>query len=323
MAHRGRLNVLANIIGKSYEFIFNEFEGDPDEKTLHTGGGDVKYHQGFSSIQKSVSGKEVYLKLMHNPSHLECVAPVALGYARAQSDMRYDHQPSNVVPIMIHGDAAVAGQGVVYETLQMAELPAYQCGGAIHFVINNQVGFTTDWADGRSSHYSTSIARTLDAPVIHVNGDDPESVVYAMEFAIEFRQKFKTDIFVDMVCYRKHGHNEGDEPKFTQPHLYGLISKQKNPRELYIESLIARGEINKELAKQTQNEFKQMLSDRFNNVKDKTLPERVKGPHTEWLDLRWSTPEDFNESPQTGVNSKILDQIIKKNNDLFPKVLIF
>jgi 2-oxoglutarate dehydrogenase E1 component len=312
MAHRGRLNVLANTIGKSYEFIFKEFEGDPDERTQHTGGGDVKYHQGYSSIQKTHNGKDVYLKLMHNPSHLECVAPVALGYARAQSDIRYDHNTSEVCPIMIHGDAAVAGQGIVYETLQMAELPAYRCGGAIHFVINNQVGFTTDWSDARSSHYCTSIARTLEAPVIHVNGDDPESVVYAMELAIEFRQKFKTDIFVDMVCYRKHGHNEGDEPKFTQPHLYGLIAKQKNPRELYIDALIASGDINKELALQTQNEFKQMLSDRFNNVKDKNLPERVKGPHTEWLDLRWSTPQDFDESPQTGVKRKVLDEIFEK-----------
>ena len=311
MAHRGRLNVLANIIGKSYEFIFKEFEGG-NEGELHTGGGDVKYHQGFSSIQKLENGNDVFLKIMHNPSHLEAVAPVALGYARAQADMRYDHDQSQVLPVMIHGDAAVAGQGVVYETLQMAELNAYSCGGAIHFVINNQIGFTTDWMDARSSHYCTSVARTLEAPIIHVNGDDPESVVYAMETAIEFRQKFKTDIFIDMVCYRKHGHNEGDEPKYTQPHLYGLISKQKNPREMYLDFLLSRGSINKDLAKDMQKEFKQMLSDRFNNVKDKNLPEKVKGPHTEWLDLRWSKPEDFNQSPDTSVKKKVLDQIMDK-----------
>ena len=309
MAHRGRLNVLANILGKSYSFIFKEFEPDEDE-TQHTGGGDVKYHQGFTSIQTTESGNEVYLKLMHNPSHLECVAPVALGYARAQADVRYEKNTDSVVPVMIHGDAAVAGQGIVYETLQMAELDAYQCGGAIHFVINNQIGFTTNWEDARSSHYSTSIARTLEAPILHVNGDDPESVVYAMEFAIEFRQKFKTDIFIDMVCYRKHGHNEGDEPKYTQPELYGLIAKHKNPRELYNDFLISRGTVNKEIAKEMQNEFKQMLSDRFNDVKDKTLPEKKKGPHTEWLDLDWSKREDFEKSPQTGVERKTLDHII-------------
>ncbi len=310
MAHRGRLNVLANIIGKSYSFIFKEFEPGDDEQ--HTGGGDVKYHQGYSSIMKTGNDKDVYLKIMHNPSHLECVAPVALGYARAQADIRYKKDFNSVVPVMIHGDAAVAGQGIVYETLQMAELPAYRCGGAIHFVINNQIGFTTDWHDARSSHYSCSIARTLEAPIIHVNGDDPESVVYAMEFAIEFRQKFNTDIFIDMVCYRKHGHNEGDEPKYTQPHLYGLISKQKNPRQLYLDSLVSWHQFSKEEAKQIENDFKKMLSDRFNDVKDDTLPERVKGPHTEWLDLRWSKTEDFNSSPATGVSRKTLDKIMDK-----------
>ncbi|MAZ49600.1 MAG: 2-oxoglutarate dehydrogenase E1 component [Halobacteriovoraceae bacterium] len=312
MAHRGRLNVLANIIGKSYEFIFKEFTPG-DDQALHTGGGDVKYHQGYSSIMKTANGKDAYLKIMHNPSHLEAVAPVALGYARAQSDIRYDKNTDSVVPVMIHGDAAVAGQGIVYETLQMAELPAYQCGGAIHFVINNQIGFTTDWHDGRSSHYCTSIARSLEAPIIHVNGDDPESVVYAMEFAIEFRQKFKTDIFIDMVCYRKHGHNEGDEPKYTQPDLYGLISKQKNPRELYLESMIKWDQITKEEAKAMEKEFKAMLSERFNSIKDKKESmEKKKGPHTEWLDLRWSKHEDFDSSPSTAVSKEILDNIVEK-----------
>jgi 2-oxoglutarate dehydrogenase E1 component len=310
MAHRGRLNVLANIIGKSYGFIFKEFEPGGDEQ--HTGGGDVKYHQGYSSIMKTANDKEVYLKLMHNPSHLECVAPVALGYARAQADIRYNKDYSTVVPVMIHGDAAVAGQGIVYETLQMAELPAYQCGGSIHFIINNQIGFTTDWHDARSSHYSCSIARTLDAPILHVNGDDPESVVYAMEFAIEFRQKFKTDIFIDMVCYRKHGHNEGDEPKYTQPELYGLIAKQKNPRQLYLDSLVQWHQLSPAEAKEMEKSFKNMLSDRFNDVKDDTLPERVKGPHTEWLNLNWSKPNDFDKSPDTGVSKDKLDHIMKE-----------
>ena len=311
MAHRGRLNVLANIIGKSYEFIFKEFTPGEDQ-ALHTGGGDVKYHQGYSSIMQTSNGKDVFLKIMHNPSHLEAVAPVALGYARAQRDIRYQKDASSVVPVFIHGDAAVAGQGVVYETLQMAELPAYQCGGAIHFVINNQIGFTTDWHEGRSSHYCCSLARTLEAPILHVNGDDPESVVYAMEFAMEFRQKFKTDIFIDMVCYRKHGHNEGDEPKYTQPHLYGLISKQKSSREIYIDQMIKWNQITKEDAKKMEQEFKAMLSDKFNNTKDNEMPQKHKGPHTEWKDLRWSKEDDFDHSPNTAVNREVLDHIVAK-----------
>ena len=310
MAHRGRLNVLANTIGKSYEFIFKEFEPGDDEQ--HTGGGDVKYHQGFSSIQKTANDKDIYLKIMHNPSHLETVGPVALGYARAQADMRYNKDFSSVTPVIIHGDAAVAAQGIVYESLQMTELDAYKCGGAIHFVINNQIGFTTDWQDGRSSNYSTSIARTIEAPILHVNGDDPECVVYAMEFAMEYRQKFKTDIFIDMVCYRKHGHNEGDEPKFTQPHLYGLIKKAKNPRELYRDFLIERGSINKDLAKEMEDQFTNLLSEKLENARENKTPEIVKGPHTEWLDLRWSKEGDFEKSPKTAVSKKELDSIMKK-----------
>ncbi len=313
MAHRGRLNVLANIIGKSYEFIFHEFEGGTQSEQ-HTGGGDVKYHQGYSSIQKTDKGEEIYLKIMHNPSHLEAVAPVALGYSRAQADIRNNRDESKILPIIIHGDAAVAAQGVVYETLQMAELDAYECGGAVHFVINNQIGFTTDFEDARSSHYCTSLAKTLEAPILHVNGDDPECVVYCMELAAEFRQKFKTDIFIDMVCYRKHGHNEGDEPKFTQPHLYGLISKTKNPRELYTEFLVERGEGFKEIAKTMEKEFKKMLSDRFNNVKENNMPAKNKGYHTEWLDLRWSEPGDFDHSPKTGVPKKNLDLILGQDD---------
>lgn len=309
MPHRGRLNVLANIIGKSYEFIFKEF--DPGNNFQHVGGGDVKYHQGYTNTKKTANGKDVYLKIMHNPSHLEAVAPVALGYARAQADVRYGLDTSKVCPVLIHGDAAVAAQGVVYETLQMAELKAYNCGGAVHFVINNQIGFTTDWEDGRSSNYCTSLARTLEAPILHVNGDEPESVVFAMEFAMEFRQKFKTDIFIDMVCYRKHGHNEGDEPKYTQPHLYGLVAKHKNPREVYIDYLLQRGDIKTELAKEMQAHFQKLLSDRFNEVKEKNL-NAVKPPYTEWVELRPSKPEDFDKSPTTGVSRKTLDYIIDK-----------
>ncbi len=314
MAHRGRLNVLTNIIGKTYEFIFKEFEGGSVEDQ-HQGDGDVKYHLGYTSIDKAAGGQEVYLKILPNPSHLEAVAPVVNGYCRAQVDIEYKNDVSKIVPIIIHGDAAVAGQGIVYEALQMSELPGYQTGGSIHFVINNQIGFTTDFSDGRSSHYSTSLAKMLDTLILHVNGDEPEQVCFAMEMAMEFRQKFKKDVWVDMVCYRKHGHNEGDEPKYTQPHLYGLVSKHKNPRELYMEKLIKAGSIQKDLAKEMQDAFKKELSDRFNSVKQEEIPERRKGPHKEWLNLRWSKEEDFVESPDTSVKKadleKILDAITK------------
>ncbi len=314
MAHRGRLNVLTNIIGKTYEFIFKEFEGGSVEDQ-HQGDGDVKYHLGYTSISNATGGQEVYLKILPNPSHLEAVAPVVNGYCRAQVDIAYNNDASKIVPIIIHGDAAVAGQGIVYEALQMSELPGYQTGGSVHFVINNQIGFTTDFQDGRSSHYSTSLGKMLDTLILHVNGDEPEQVCFAMEMAMEFRQKFKKDVWVDMVCYRKHGHNEGDEPKYTQPHLYGLVAKHKNPRELYMEKLIKSGNIHKELAKEMQDEFKKELGDRFNNVKQEEIPERRKGPHKEWLNLRWSKAEDFVESPDTSVKKadlvKILDAITK------------
>jgi 2-oxoglutarate dehydrogenase E1 component len=307
MAHRGRLNVLANIVGKTYEYIFNEFEGGSLE-TL--GDGDVKYHLGFTSIMKTTNGKEVYLKLLPNPSHLEAVSPVVLGYNRAQCDIVYNEDASKIVPIVIHGDAAVAGQGVVYETLQMSKLPGYNAGGTIHFIINNQIGFTTDFEDARSSHYCVSVAKTIDVPVLHVNGDDPEAVVYACELAVEFRQKFGMDVFVDMVCYRKHGHNEGDEPKYTQPHLYGLIAKQKNPREIYLEKLLHGNEIQSELANEMQEQFKNLLSDRFNSVRQKEIPVKKQGPHKEWAGLDWSKHGDFQLSPETGVKRETLDEII-------------
>jgi 2-oxoglutarate dehydrogenase E1 component len=312
MAHRGRLNVLANIIGKTYEFIFSEFEGERlDLGQATVGSGDVKYHMGYGSYCKTTAGKDVYLKLLPNPSHLEPIGPVVLGFARSQLDVSLGQDEKKIIPIIIHGDAAVAGQGVVYEMLQMSKLPGYRAGGTIHFIINNQIGFTTDFQDGRSSQYCVSFARTLDAPILHVNGDCPEEVVYACEFAVKFRQTFHEDIYVDMVCYRKHGHNEGDEPKYTQPHLYGLIAKQKNPRELYLEKLLATGEFHGELAVNMQEEFKKLLSDRFNNVKQKELPTRMKGPYRAWEKLRISTPADFESSPVTGVDPEILKKVMK------------
>lgn len=313
MAHRGRLNVLANTVGKSYEYIFTEFEGGSlEEQQGHSG--DVKYHMGFSTVQETAGKKEVFVKLLPNPSHLETVAPVAIGYCRALEDLHYQSDMSKVIPIIIHGDASVAGQGVVYETTQMSKLRAYAVGGAIHFAINNQIGFTTDFEDARSSHYCMAVAKTVEAPIIQVNGDDPEAVVYAVELAVEFRQKFKEDIYIDMVCYRKYGHNEGDEPRFTQPHLYELITKHKNPRELYLDNLLSQGKIESALATEMIEAYKQLLSDRFNNVRQKEIPVRKKGPHKDWEGVDFAGPDSFNESPATGVKKDILEKVVKAIN---------
>jgi 2-oxoglutarate dehydrogenase E1 component len=308
MAHRGRLNVLANIMGKTYEHIFNEFEGTavPD---LTMGDGDVKYHMGYSSEIETMGGKKVYLKLAPNPSHLEAVDPVVEGYVRAKADRLYKYDYTKIVPILIHGDAAVAGQGIVYEVVQMSKLAGFSTGGTIHFVINNQVGFTTDFDDARSSIYCTDVAKIVDAPVLHVNGDDPEAVVFCVKLAVEFRQKFQSDIFIDMVCYRRHGHNESDEPKFTQPSLYNIISRHPNPREIYNKKLIERGDVDAELAKTMDKEFREMLQDRLNQVKQKPLPYTFQKMEKEWQELRTSTPEDFDKSPDTSITQEVIEKV--------------
>lgn len=308
MAHRGRLNVLSNIMGKTYEQIFNEFEGTyvPD---LTMGDGDVKYHMGYSSQVNTPSGNLIDIKLAPNPSHLEAVNPVVEGFVRAKADAMYGQDMGKVLPILIHGDAAVAGQGIVYEVAQMAKLKAYHTGGTIHFVINNQVGFTTDYDEARSSIYSTDVAKVIDAPVLHVNGDDPEAVVFCVELAVEFRQKFRQDIFIDMVCYRRHGHNESDEPKFTQPSLYNIISKHPNPREVYNKRLIERGDVDAQLAESMDKEFRQLLQDRLNLVKEKPLPYKYQPLEKEWQSLRKSKPEDFDQSPDTFIDEKVVEKV--------------
>jgi 2-oxoglutarate dehydrogenase E1 component len=310
MAHRGRLNVLANIMGKTYGQIFTEFEGtaDPD---LTMGDGDVKYHMGYSSQVDTPSGNQVNLKLAPNPSHLEAVNPVVEGFLRAKAEFEYNDDLNSVLPILIHGDAAIAGQGIMYEVAQMSNLKAYNTGGTIHFVINNQVGFTTDYDDARSSIYSTDVAKVTDAPVLHVNGDDPEAVVFCMKLAVEYRQKFNNDIFIDMVCYRRHGHNESDEPKFTQPQLYAKISKHANPREVYNKHLIEKGEVDADLARKMDAEFKQLLQDRLDLVKQKPLPYQYQELEKAWQNLRRSNPEDFEQSPETGVDMKQLEKVAK------------
>ncbi len=309
MAHRGRLNVLANIMGKTYEQIFTEFEGTA-EPDLTMGDGDVKYHMGFSSEITCEGGNVVNLKLAPNPSHLEAVNPVVEGFLRAKIDKQYK-DPKKVLPILIHGDAAIAGQGIVYEIAQMSKLEGYYTGGTIHFVINNQVGFTTDFDDARSSIYCTDVAKTIDAPVLHVNGDDPEAVIFCVNLATEFRQKFGRDIFIDMVCYRRHGHNESDEPKFTQPSLYNKISKHPNPREVYNRSLIDRGHVDAELAENMDKEFRDLLQARLNLVKQKPLPYNYQQMEKEWHVLRKSEPEDFDQSPETGIEEKAFEKVAK------------
>ncbi len=308
MAHRGRLNVLSNILGKTYEQIFTEFEGNvnPD---LTMGDGDVKYHLGYASHNATPSGNKIYVKLTPNPSHLEAVNPLVVGYTRGQIDDEYKGDLTKAMAILIHGDAAVAGQGIVYEVAQMSGLEGYTTGGTIHFVINNQIGFTTDFDDARTSIYCTDVAKIIDAPVLHVNGDDAEAVTFCSKLAVEFRMKFGQDIFIDMLCYRRHGHNESDEPKFTQPKLYNLIAKHPNPREIYVKSLIERADVDAALADEMDKNFRAQLQDRLNEVKQKPLPYKVQKIEEEWQKLRRAKAEDFDFSPETGVKQTTIDKV--------------
>ena len=312
MAHRGRLNVLANIMCKTYEQIFSEFEGTAVmDQTM--GSGDVKYHMGYGSEIQTPDQKTIHLKLMPNPSHLEAVDPVVVGFARAKADVLYNSDFDKILPILIHGDASVAGQGVVYEVLQMSNLRGYYTGGTIHYVINNQIGFTTDFDDARSADYCTSIASMVQAPVLHVNGDDAESVVKCAEIATRYRQEFNSDIFIDMVCYRKHGHNEGDDPKYTQPQLYALIDKHQNPREIYTQYLIQNGEPDaQQLAKEMEKKFWADLQERLDEVKQNPLPYKYQTPELVWKSMRKATEEDFEQSPVTAVPQEQIQQMFGK-----------
>ncbi len=309
MAHRGRLNVLANILGKTYEQIFTEFEGSaPVDSTM--GSGDVKYHKGYSSDVETASGKSIHLKLAPNPSHLEAVDPVVLGFARSKADVEYDSDYDKILPILIHGDSSLPGQGVIYEVLQMSGLKGYCTGGTLHFVINNQIGFTTDFDDARTSDYCTSVASMIQAPVFHVNGDDAEAVVKISQIAMMYRQEFNTDIFIDMVCYRRHGHNEGDDPKFTQPGLYALIDKQPNAREVYIKWLMMHGEEGAaELAKEMEDNFWKELQERLDEIKQNPLPYTYQKPELWWQSLRTATKEDFKSSPITAVSKEEIERL--------------
>jgi len=309
MAHRGRLNVLTNVFGKPRKQIFSEFEGKAfDDVTID---GDVKYHLGHTTVHRTVDGKDVIMNIAPNPSHLEAVDPVVEGIARAKINNDYGMESGKVLPILIHGDAAVAAQGVVYETLQMEKLAGYSTGGTLHIVINNQVGFTTNYLDARSSTYCTDIAKVILAPVLHVNGDDPEALVHAMRLAIEYRQRFQRDIFIDLLCYRKYGHNEGDEPRFTQPLLYKAISKHPNPREIYAQRLMSEGVATQIMVKEMQEEFKSMLELDFDEAKK--IKHNVITPfmEKEWVDYPSAEPGEMLHPVDTTFDLDKLKDIAK------------
>ncbi|MEZ4909727.1 MAG: 2-oxoglutarate dehydrogenase E1 component [Saprospiraceae bacterium] len=309
MAHRGRLNVLANIMGKTYDQIFNEFEGTAilDQSF---GDGDVKYHLGYSSQVPAMNGKVMHLKLVPNPSHLEAVNPVMEGFSRAKADLLYQSDYDRILPIVIHGDSAVAGQGVVYETVQFSQLKGYYTGGTIHFIINNQIGFTTNFEDARSSTYSSASASLVQAPVFHVNGDDPEAVVFACKLAVEYRQEFNNDVFIDMVCYRRHGHNEGDDPKFTQPRLYELIDNHKNPREIYLSSLVNRGDIDAKVGDELEKSFWNEMQERLDMVKQHTLSYHYQEPELAWRKLTKTLNVGDIQYPVTGISITTVQHIL-------------
>jgi 2-oxoglutarate dehydrogenase E1 component len=307
MAHRGRLNTLANIFKKRPQDIFSEFEGKEFDSVDYFDG-DVKYHQGFTSVVELASGKTVGLTLSPNPSHLEAVNTVVEGIARSKVDNVLKDE-DKICPVLIHGDAALAGQGIVYETIQMAQLDGYRAGGTIHLVVNNQVGFTTNYLDGRSSTYCTDVAKTTLCPVFHVNGDDVEAVVQTIEIAMEYRQEFNRDVFIDILCYRKYGHNEGDEPKFTQPHLYNIIAKHPNPKDIYFAQLETEGIISKDESKTIEDEYNNFLELEFENSRkmDKALVYDFL--YATWEGFRHAHDEDFLNSPTTGVDQKKLYEL--------------
>lgn len=315
MAHRGRLNVLANLLNKEYDEIFSEFDGKGHAGSVFQG--DVKYHMGYSSDIETSNGKKIHLSLMPNPSHLETVDPVVQGAARAKIDRKFDNDFSKLAPILIHGDAAIAAQGVVYEVIQMSLLDGYKTGGTIHIVVNNQVGFTTNYIDARSSTYCTDVAKLTQSPVFHVNGDDVESLVYAIELAMEFRQEFNRDVFIDLLCYRRHGHNEADEPSFTQPLLYKTIRKHPDPRQIYFEKLMESGKVEADMARKLEKDFRAKLQLELDESKSKSSLTMAPYLGGTWDGFRRVKNEDFyQDSPETGVAEKMVHDLLQKMHDI-------
>ncbi|OIQ23248.1 2-oxoglutarate dehydrogenase E1 component [Lacinutrix sp. MedPE-SW] len=311
MAHRGRLSTLTNIFGKSAKDIFSEFDGKDYEEEVFDG--DVKYHLGWTSHRGTDSGKNIKLSIAPNPSHLETVGAVVEGIVRAKQDKDFSNDFSKVLPIVVHGDAAIAGQGLVYEVVQMAQLDGYKTNGTIHIVVNNQVGFTTNYLDARSSTYCTDVGKVTLSPVLHVNADDAEAVVHATLFALDFRMQFKRDVFIDMLGYRKYGHNEGDEPRFTQPKLYKAIAKHANPRNIYAEKLIAEGVIGKDHVKQLEKNYKDSLEEKLDasRKEDKTVI-------TPFMESVW---EDFTRVDEVEMMKTVDTKVSKKELEKITKVI--
>ena len=304
MAHRGRLNVLVNILGKAPSELFSEFDGEYDTDCANTRTGDVKYHQGASSDIMTAGGN-VHIALSFNPSHLEIISPVVEGSVRARQERRKDTARKQVIPILIHGDAAFAGQGVVMETLNMAATRGFSTGGTIHIIVNNQIGFTTNTLDARSTLYCTEIAKLVQAPILHVNGDDPDAIIFAARVAMEYRMKFGGDFVLDMVCYRRHGHNEADEPAVTQPIMYGKIKGHKTPRHLYAQRLVDEGVIEPSKADQMVQQYRDRLDEGH------VVAGQVIDPNKSLLTLDWKPymGEDWREEVDTGVDPERLVEL--------------
>ncbi|MGV6830130.1 MAG: 2-oxoglutarate dehydrogenase E1 component [bacterium] len=309
MAHRGRLSTLTNIFGKSAKDIFSEFDGKDYEQKVFDG--DVKYHLGWTSDRETDTGKKINLSIAPNPSHLETVGAVVEGIARAKQDRDDIQDASQVLPIVVHGDAAVSGQGLVYEVVQMAQLDGYKTNGTIHIVVNNQIGFTTNYLDGRSSTYCTDVGKVTLSPVLHVNADDAEAVVHASTFALDFRMKFKRDVFIDLLGYRKYGHNEGDEPKFTQPLLYKAIAKHNNPRDIYAARLMSEGVIDDNYVAQIEKQYKEKLEEKLEDSRkvEKTVISAFM--HEQWKDFVRVDEKEMIKSVDTTVDKKTLENVTK------------
>lgn len=309
MPHRGRLNVLANILGKSSREIFTEFQGlEYDDELLL---GDVKYHLGYTTEVTSTAGDKVRLTLSPNPSHLETVNPIVEGIVRSRLDGRYAGNTNRITPVLIHGDAAIAGQGIVYEVVQLSDLPGYSTGGTIHIVVNNQIGFTTNYLDSRTSTYCTDVAKVIQSPIFHVNGDDVEAVVYTMQLAMEFREKWHRDVFIDLLCYRKYGHNESDEPRFTQPTLYKIIEKHPNPRDIYARMLTDQAILAPDQIDAIDEQINQRLEADLTRSKEAERAHITNFLADDWQKIRRATPSDFAHSPVTAISDEILSRVTR------------
>jgi 2-oxoglutarate dehydrogenase E1 component len=309
MAHRGRLNVLTNIFGKAAKDIFSEFDGKDYEQEVFDG--DVKYHLGWTSERTTDNGNKINMNIAPNPSHLETVGAVVEGITRAKQDAHFPEDFSKVLPIVVHGDAAIAGQGIAYELVQMADLDGYRTNGTIHIVVNNQIGFTTNYLDGRSSTYCTDVGKVTLCPVLHVNADDVECVVHAALFALEYRMRFQRDVFLDLLGYRKYGHNEGDEPRFTQPKLYKAIAKHQNPRDIYAEKLIAEGVVDQDHVRQIEEEFKSSLEEELQDSRKEEKTVITPFMADEWSGFENVREWEMMEPVDTTFDRKKLDEIAR------------